>query len=115
MLVVIGQIDRYGSAYMEEISITINIAGRQYRIKSDEKDKEYIEEAARNINHSLKLYAEHFAYKDNQDLLAMVTMQQHLNVLKCELELKTSSEGIDKQIALIDTFLSDNEYMQNVL
>lgn len=100
---------------MEEISITIHIAGRQYRIKSDEKDKEHIEEAARNINKSLKLYADHFAFKDNQDLLAMVSVQQALSLLKCDIELKETTEGIAEQIAQIDAVLSDNKNLQHVL
>jgi cell division protein ZapA (FtsZ GTPase activity inhibitor) len=69
---------------MEEISIAIHIAGRQYRLKADEKEKEQIEEAARRINRSIRMYAENFAYKDNQDLLAMVSLQQMLNIVQCE-------------------------------
>jgi cell division protein ZapA (FtsZ GTPase activity inhibitor) len=93
---------------MDEISITISVAGRQYRLKSDEKDKELIEEAARQINRLIRLYAENYAYKDNQDLLAMVTLQETLSVIRKDIEIRETSEGIDKQIALIDKILSDN-------
>ncbi|MFO7721983.1 MAG: cell division protein ZapA [Bacteroidales bacterium] len=93
---------------MDEISITISVAGRQYRLKSDEKDKEQIEEAARQINRLIRSYAENYAYKDNQDLLAMVSLQETLSVIKKDIEIKEASEGIEKQIALIDKILSDN-------
>jgi len=93
---------------MDEISITISVAGRQYRLKSDEKDKEQIEEAARQINRLIRLYAENYAYKDNQDLLAMVSLQETLSVIKKDIELREASEGIDEQIALIDKILSEN-------
>lgn len=100
---------------MEEISITIHIAGRQYRLKSDEKEKEHIEEAERLINKTLRLYAENYAYKDNQDLLAMVSMQQTLNLLKSDIESKEVLEIIDEQIAHIDRILSEDNSETNVL
>jgi len=100
---------------MEEISITIHIAGRQYRLKSDEKEKEHIEEAERRINKTLRLYAENYAYKDNQDLLAMVSMQQTLNLLKSDIESKEVLEIIDEQIAHIDRILSEDNSETNVL
>jgi cell division protein ZapA (FtsZ GTPase activity inhibitor) len=93
---------------MDEISITISIAGRQYRLKSDEKEKEQIEEAARQINKLIRLYAENFAYKDNQDLLAMVSLQETLGLIRRDIEIREASEGIEKQITLIDRILSDN-------
>ncbi len=81
---------------MDEISIAIHIAGRQYRLKADEKEKEQIEEAARRINRSIRLYAENFAYKDNQDLLAMVSLQQTLAIVQCE----TTLDGVELRIGI---------------
>lgn len=100
---------------MEEIAITIHIAGRQYRLKSNEKEKEQIEETARRINKALRLYAEHYAYQDNQDLLAMVCMQQTLNLIKSDIVTDEASEIIEQQIKLIDTVLSDNNSETRVL
>lgn len=82
---------------MDEISITIHIAGRQYRLKSDESEKEHIEEAARRINKAIRLYAENFAYKDNQDLLAMVSLQQTLTTVQCEVAIEAIEEKLGER------------------
>lgn len=100
---------------MEEISITIHIAGRQYRLKSNEREKDQIEEAGKRINKALRLYAEHYAYQDNQDLLAMVCMQQTLNLIRSNIVTEETSEIIVQQIRLIDKVLSDNSSETRVL
>ncbi len=100
---------------MNEISITIHIAGREYRLKSDEKEKEQIEEAARRINSVMRLYAENYAYKDNQDLLAMVSLHQTLQLIQCDVEMKDATERIEKEIVLIDRILSDSNSDTHVL
>ncbi|HRZ42697.1 MAG TPA: cell division protein ZapA [Bacteroidales bacterium] len=82
---------------MDEIPIAIHIAGRQYRLRADEQEKEQIEEAARRINRSIRLHAEHFAYKDNQDLLAMVSLQQTLAIVQCEHTL----DGVERRTELL--------------
>lgn len=100
---------------MEEISITIHIAGRQYRLKSDEKDRENIKDAADRINELLRLYSEHYGHRDYQDLLAMVAVQQTSGLLKCSIELNMVSEGIDMQIEKMKEFLSEDDNQQHVL
>ncbi len=100
---------------MEEISITIHIAGRQYRLKSDEKEKEIIKAAADRINELLRLYSEHYGHRDYQDLLAMVAVQQTTGLLKCDIELKMASEGIENQIAIMNELLSEDDNRQLVL
>lgn len=93
---------------MEELSITINIAGREYRLKANQKEKELIEEAALQINEAMKTFAEHYAFKDNQDLLAMVALQEALNCLKGEVELKDTENSIEKHLILIDELLNND-------
>ena len=100
---------------MEEISITIHIAGRQYRIKSDEKEREIIKDAADRINDLLRLYSEHYGHRDYQDLMAMVAVQQTIGLLKCGIELNMASEGIDRQIEIMKEFLSEDDNQQHVL
>ncbi len=93
---------------MEELSITIHIAGRQYRLKTNEKEKEQIEEAAKRINKGVKLYAEHYAYKDNQDLIAMVSLQHAVGLVKCDIGKRELDENIEARIRLMDDFLSED-------
>jgi cell division protein ZapA len=60
---------------MDEISITVVISDRNYRLTIKKEEEEIIRKVARNINDKLKSYAEQYAFKDKQDLFAMVAME----------------------------------------
>lgn len=57
---------------MQELSIKIKIADREYPMKVDSDDEERIRKAGKIINDKLKHYAQHYGIDDKQDLLAMV-------------------------------------------
>lgn len=100
---------------MEEISVTIHIAGRQYRLKSDERGRKELEEAAEQITKTIRLYSEQFAYKDHQDLLAMVSMQQTVKLLKLNAEIEVTSEMLEQEIGRIEALLEADNDKHHVL
>jgi len=57
---------------MEELSIKIKIAEREYPMKVKRDEEEKVRAAGKLINEKLKLYKEQFGIDDKQDLLAMV-------------------------------------------
>ena len=57
---------------MEELSIKIKIADREYPMKVKHSDEERVRAASKLINERLKHYREEFGLDDKQDLLAMV-------------------------------------------
>lgn len=57
---------------MEELSIKIKIADREYPMKVKRVDEERVRMAGKLINEKLKSYREQFGIDDKQDLLAMV-------------------------------------------
>ena len=57
---------------MEELSIKIKIADREYPMKVKRADEERVRTAGKLINEKLKFYREQFGIDDKQDLLAMV-------------------------------------------
>lgn len=57
---------------MEELSIRIKIADREYPMKVKSLDEEKVRNASRLINERLKTYKDQFGIDDKQDLLAMV-------------------------------------------
>jgi cell division protein ZapA len=61
---------------MEELSIKIKIADREYPMKVKGVDEERVRTASRLINEKLKSYKEQFGIDDKQDLLAMVAFRQ---------------------------------------
>lgn len=57
---------------MEELSIKIKIADREYPMKVKRHEEERVRAAGKLINEKLKTYKEQFGIDDKQDLLAMV-------------------------------------------
>ena len=57
---------------MDELSIKIKIADREYPMKVKRNDEERIRAAGKLINEKFKHYREQFGIDDKQDLLAMV-------------------------------------------
>ncbi len=57
---------------MEDLSIKIKIADREYPMKVKLADEERVRMAGKLINEKIKSYREQFGIDDKQDLLAMV-------------------------------------------
>ena len=57
---------------MDELSIKIKIADREYPMKVKRSEEERMRVAGKLVNEKLKNYREKFGIDDKQDLLAMV-------------------------------------------
>ena len=69
---------------MEELSIKIKIADREYPMKVKRDDEERVRMASRLINEKLKSYREQFGIDDKQDLLAMVAFDSLVEKMASE-------------------------------
>ncbi len=69
---------------MEELSIKIKIADREYPMKVKREDEERVRMASRLINEKLKSYREQFGIDDKQDLLAMVAFDSLVEKMASE-------------------------------
>ena len=67
---------------MDQTVLQFTIADRSYRLVVKPEEKGTFEEAVRHIEVQMKRYAENFAFKDKQDLLAMVSLQYVSESLK---------------------------------
>lgn len=91
---------------MDELTITVNIADRPYRLKIRREEEEIIHRAVKEIEQRTRDYSESFAFKDKQDLLAMVLLHFSSTTLKLENELKENEEQIIHQLSRLDHALS---------
>ncbi len=57
---------------MDELSVKIKIADREYPMKVKRKEEEKVRAAGKLINEKIKHYRDQFGIDDKQDLLAMV-------------------------------------------
>jgi len=87
--------------------ITISIADRPYRLAiSNEKEEENVRKTARLINEKIKEYATHYAFKDKQDLLAMIVLQLAAKVQDLELKDEMESKKMMDKLLEIEKILS---------
>lgn len=69
---------------MGEQAITLTIADRPYKLIVKEEDEAIFRDATQRINENIKGYSSNYAFKDRQDLLAMVALQYSTNAIKNE-------------------------------
>lgn len=80
---------------MNDFFIKIKIADRTYSLKIKPEEEAILRQAAKEIEHKLKLRKEQMRVNDKQDLLAMVAFDAEVEKLK---ELKRN----DQQDKLVD-------------
>ena len=93
---------------MNEISITVRIADRQYKLTIDKEEEEIFRKATKIISDKLIEYAQNYAFKDKQDLLAMVALQYTTSSLKYEEDTLSNNNELIQRLNLIDELLIDN-------
>lgn len=92
---------------MPTLSITVTIADRPYRLKIEAEEEETVRKAVKSINEKIKVYAENYAFKDKQDLLAMVAIQLSTNVLNYENSTTVNNDQLIGKLTELDDILTD--------
>lgn len=100
---------------MDELSITVTIADRIYRLTIDKTEEEIVRKAARQIEERIREYAKTYAYKDKQDLLAMAALQFTTALLNKDTEQGRISEAFSARLKVIEGVLDGEIGKQNVL
>ena len=92
---------------MDEVTITVNIADRPYRLKIKKEEQEVIMQAVREIEMRLKDYSRQFAFKDKQDLMAMALLHFSATTLKLESVQPGSGDIPVTRLKELDRMLGD--------
>lgn len=95
---------------MEELSISIMIADRPYKLMIDKEKEELVRRAAKLIEKRIKEYSGNYAYKDKQDLVAMAALEFTTSYLQNEKEVSESETGLSRKLSEMDKAL--NEILQ---
>ena len=69
-------------------------------------DEPLIREAARKISEGIRLYERNYAFRDYQDLLAMVALQYTIDSMRKEKELSYRNHELSDRLQQIDRMLS---------
>jgi cell division protein ZapA len=93
---------------MSELTITVKIAERPYRLKVTREEEEVVRMAADFINDKTKEYANQYAFNDRQDLLAMTAMHFAIKSLNGDQSFTSTVEEISEKVKKIDGILSEH-------
>lgn len=93
---------------MDELSITVVIADRPYKLKVGRSEEEGVRKAARVIEEQMEKYASYFQFKDKQDLLAMVALQFSSSTIDLEEQLRYRDNEMLDKLAEIDEVLTEH-------
>jgi cell division protein ZapA len=90
---------------MDELSISLPIAERSYRLAIDKEHEELFRNAAKLIDKRIKDYSTSYAYKDKQDLLAMVALEYATGYLQNDRLLSENETKWREKLVAIDQAL----------
>lgn len=91
---------------MDDLTISVTIADRPYRLKIKKEEEERVRKAAKKINERIKQYSDHYAFNDKQDLLAMVSLVFANESMVYERQLDESDVKLNEKLVEIDEILS---------
>lgn len=92
---------------MEDISISVKIANRPYKLIVNRNDEEAIRNASLLIEEKINEYKSYF-YKDYQDLLAMAILQFATNSYNYGKQTGFINSELEDKLIKIDKLLDDN-------
>lgn len=93
---------------MEELSIKIRIAEREYPMKVKRDDEERVRTASRLINEKLKSYKDQFGIDDKQDLLAMVAFDSLVEKMTTEETHQVIDRSVLEKVSHLNQLVSQS-------
>ena len=93
---------------MEDLSIKIKIADREYPMKVKLADEERVRIAGKLINEKIKSYREQFGIDDKQDLLAMVAFDCLIDKMTAEDNHQAIDQTVFEKISQINHLVSQS-------
>ena len=82
----------------EMVCINVELAQRTYRVNVRESEKTVFEDASKMIDETIRGYEAKYAYKDKQDLLAMVLLQYVTAFIKQNRTLNDNNRTLTERL-----------------
>ena len=93
---------------MEELSIKIKIADREYPMKVKRVDEERVRMAGKLINEKLKSYKEQFGIDDKQGLLSMVAFDCLIDKMASEETHQVIDQTVFEKVDRLNQLVSQS-------
>ncbi len=91
---------------MDELSIKVTIANRQYPLKIKRADEERVRKAAKMLNDRFKEYESQYSASDKFDIIAMCAMQFASELVNTQEEVITVNSDQASEIADIGKMIT---------
>jgi len=91
---------------MDELSIKIKIADREYPMKVKRHEEERVRAAGKLINEKMKSYREQFGLDDKQDLLAMTAFDCLIQKMAAEEDTNAVDATVVEKVAHLNQLVS---------
>lgn len=85
-----------------ELSVSVIIADRPYRLKIEKSQEEMVRKAANMINETMKELSGTYHYKDRQDLLAMAALQFATSEMMSGIQIKPDHDALQSLVAMME-------------
>ncbi|MBN2639714.1 MAG: cell division protein ZapA [Bacteroidales bacterium] len=90
----------------KNLDIKVIIAGRPYKMSVRREKEENVRKAAQMVNDRIKEFAHSYAFTDQQDLLAMIALQNAVSNLELRKEKDYEEKEMEKKLLEIDEAIS---------
>ena len=91
---------------LEKVSVTVQIAGKDYPMKVKASDEAFVLQAATRLNDTLTFYKNNFHISEKQDLLAMAAFDAFFEKLSMENRSNEMVQSVCDEIEAISGRLS---------
>jgi cell division protein ZapA len=93
---------------MDELSVKIKIADREYPMKVKRLEEERVRAAGKIINEKIKQYRDKFGIDDKQDLLAMVAFDCVVDKMAEEENLQVIDQTVVEKLDHLNRLVSQS-------
>ncbi len=94
------------------LNIKVIIAGRPYKMNVHREQEELVRKAAGYVDDSINSFAHSYEYNDQQDLLAMIALQNAVGMLELEEKKDFREKEMELKLKEIDKILSNQLSME---
>ncbi|MBP5515365.1 MAG: cell division protein ZapA [Bacteroidales bacterium] len=93
---------------MENVSVTVKILERDYKLSIAASEEKYLRSAASLIDTQARLFKKQYGHRDPQDLLAMVALAQVTELVKTQDSLQYKDTELINKLTEIDSVLENS-------
>jgi cell division protein ZapA (FtsZ GTPase activity inhibitor) len=91
----------------QTLTIQVTIGNRSYPLTVAEEEKDHVLKAAQKINDDLKEFEEKYKIKDQQDLLAMFSLQMVTDHQKNSVNHESLNKEVDKGLQHLNILVEE--------